>query len=130
MKSSYTKKGKSKNLFILSVCTLYWVMDAHGKFGEHERCVRVSRGDYTLKKCWHHLIYTRACIYKDFVHNGSTGLIYGKQVVFGSTLPPLSKHEHHGASNDVEVKVLRNQCIESNHLLRINIIFVWIAYQW
>ena len=28
-----------KNLFICSV------MDARGKFGEHERCVRVARGD-------------------------------------------------------------------------------------
>lgn len=67
----------------------------------------------------------RACIlYNGFVHNGSTGLIYSKHtcyviVVFGSTLPPLSKHEHHGASNDVEIKVLTNQYIQSNRLLWI-----------
>ena len=25
-----------------SKCVIYRVMDAHGKFGEHERCVRVA----------------------------------------------------------------------------------------
>ena len=36
----YTVKTiQIKNLFICSV------MDARGKFGEHERCVRVARGD-------------------------------------------------------------------------------------
>ena len=32
---------KVKNLFMLSV---YLVMDAREKFGEHEKCVRVARG--------------------------------------------------------------------------------------
>ena len=38
-----------KNLQNLRICSclacVYRVMDARGKFGEHERCVRVVRGD-------------------------------------------------------------------------------------
>ena len=41
-------QGSIKNWFMLSVRTLYSVyrvMDACGKFGEHERSIRVARGD-------------------------------------------------------------------------------------
>ena len=129
-----------KNLFMFSVCILSY--GARGKFGEHEKCVRVTRGTAesnssflseclsakiccswssdkfakratyeffpalflllvgsgpkiskrrktalqpnrteTLKpskkkkKCSRHLIYTQACVNKDFVHSGSIGLI-------------------------------------------------------
>ena len=68
-------------------------MDARGTFGEHERCVRVARGDsyvrrksalqlkrrqlYSqVKKCLRHVIYARACVNKDFVHSGSIGFYY------------------------------------------------------
>ena len=37
------------NRYHLRICSclacVYPVMDARGKFGEHERCVRVARGD-------------------------------------------------------------------------------------
>ena len=36
------KRGKIKNLLMLSVRTVYRVMDPRGKFGEHERYVRVA----------------------------------------------------------------------------------------
>ena len=39
-----------------SLACVYRVMNARGKFGEHERSVRVARGD------------------SDFVHDGSTGI--------------------------------------------------------
>ena len=37
-----SRQREFKNLFMLSVRTR--VMDARGKFGEHEKCVRVARG--------------------------------------------------------------------------------------
>ena len=43
------KKLPRKILGDLRICSclacVYRVMDARGKFGEHERCVRVARGD-------------------------------------------------------------------------------------
>ena len=60
---------KVKKLFLLSA--VYRVMDARGKFGEHEKCVRV-------KSYSRHLIYAWACIKKDFVHSSSIGLTQGK----------------------------------------------------
>ena len=43
MKNACAKHAKVKNLFMLSMRISSY--DARGKFGEHERCIRVARGD-------------------------------------------------------------------------------------
>ena len=51
MQKIHSVNGFSLDFFCLylRICSclacVYRVMDARGKFGEHERCVRVARGD-------------------------------------------------------------------------------------
>ena len=87
--------NRSGNCY-LRICSclacVYRVMDARGKFGEHEKCVRVARLyfccllDQDLKgqcrwKNWAILrwflahVIILACVNKDFVYSGSIGLI-------------------------------------------------------
>ena len=87
--------NRSGNCY-LRICSclacVYRVMDARGKFGEHEKCARVARLyfccllDQDLKgqcrwKNWAILrwflahVILLACVNKDFVYSGSIGLI-------------------------------------------------------
>ena len=38
-------KAPGNEIDLACLACVYRVMDARGKFGEHERCVRVARGD-------------------------------------------------------------------------------------
>ena len=51
---------------------VYRVMDARGKFGEHERSVRVARGAADSNSSFLSALQTsRPCVHKDFVHDDS-----------------------------------------------------------
>ena len=59
--SSYERIGSC-------LACVYRVMDARGKFGEHERSIKVTRGEAERNSSFLSVMDARPCIPKDFCH--------------------------------------------------------------
>ena len=51
-------KGKIQYRIFSCLACLYRVMGARGKFGEHEKCVRVARGGVESNSCFLSVLQT------------------------------------------------------------------------